>query len=165
MRFTYQREGSGRGHRFHKPQKTEQKKNFVRLRKTMGTRGRKSKAELSVVKVKTTDIAPPPHEFSQEQQDEWNRMIVAMGAAGFTEVDRRQLESYCRHAITLRRVGQLITDHEKSEEFNVKTYDTLLKMQERESRCLASLSVRLGIAHTTGPNKGKGKGVTSRPWE
>lgn len=59
------------------------------------------------------------------------------------------LEAYCCHAVAQRRINALIAEAEEDEEFDVKLYDRLCKMLERETRCLASLAIRLGIAQSS----------------
>jgi hypothetical protein len=42
--------------------------------------------------------------------------------------------------VTARRIAKLLADMEADPELNVRDYDRLLKAQERESRCIASLA-------------------------
>lgn len=120
----------------------------------MGTRGRKSTAELTVVKeVSKTDRPKPPANFTTEQKNEWLVLVNTYVAEQFPVGLLPLLEAYCRHRVALRHVGELIKDIESKSTLNIPDYDKLLKMQERESRALASLGVRLGLARHTAKDK------------
>jgi hypothetical protein len=132
----------------------------------MGTRGRKSAADLSVISaggVSTTSRPKPPSELTTEQADEWRAIVNHLSADRFPREMHGLLSGYCRHIVALRHVGQLIDAAEQADELDIGEYDRLLKMQERESRCIASLAVRLGIAQTT--IKDTKRSVTKKPWE
>lgn len=115
----------------------------------MGTRGRKSAADLAIAPVTVSERPRPPSYLTPEQKSEWVTIVNEAPADRYPEGLLTLLESYCKHSVDLRHVGQLIENLKADEDFDVKDYDRLLKMQERESRCLASLAVRLGFAHTT----------------
>lgn len=132
----------------------------------MGSRGRKSKTDLALAQVDVTERAGPASGLTDEQKFEWMRIVNSNPADRFDEAMLPLLESYCRHRIALRHVGQLVTDAEAGDEIDIDGYDKLLKMQERESRALASLAVRLGFAHTTAKgSNAKGKQSARKPWE
>ena len=137
----------------------------------MGDRGRKSAAELSLASangvVKRAERAEPPSELTAEQRAEWMTVVNANAADRFTEAQLPMLAAHCRHVVAQRRIGQLIADLERQDDIDIGDYDRLLKMQERESRCLSSLAVRLGFAYSTSYEKRPPKGgtVTKAPWE
>ncbi len=131
----------------------------------MAQRGRKSKADLAIVNETSAVERPiPPVDLSVEQKNEWLTLVNSHAADYFGPETLPLLESYCRHRVTMRHVGQLIRSAEDAEEFDVVHYDRLLKMQERESRCLASLAVRLGFAKTTAYSP-KSKSTVKKPWD
>ena len=137
----------------------------------MGSRGRKSSAELSVVsnespQLGTIERPEPLDDLSREQREEWLEVVNSHSADRFPRETWPMLAAHCRHVVSQRRIGQLIAELERSEDFDVGEYDRLLKMQERESRCLASLAVRLGFAYSTAYEKRPTKGgKRSKPWE
>lgn len=136
----------------------------------MGVRGPKSKAELAVVAsggVTATERQRAPVDLTDEQRAEWMAVVAGLPADRFTREQVPMLAAHCRHTVAQRRIAQLIEAAEKAEEFDVNEYDRLLKMQERESRCLASLAVRLGFAYSTAYEKRPPKGGkhTPKPWE
>ena len=129
----------------------------------MGTRGRKSAAELAVVRFDKNKLPKPPVWLTKEQSDDWKTLVPDL-----VDVSRARwplIEAYCKAAVSLRHVGQLITDLEHSDDFSIADYDKLLKMQERESRCLASLAVRLGIAQSTSYERKKKNRKQKAPWQ
>jgi hypothetical protein len=79
------------------------------------------------------------------------------------------LETYCRHAMAAREIGQRMANLDKDDAATVSIYNQLLEMHARESRMLAMQSVRLGLAYATREFKafgGKTK-VTGgpKPWD
>lgn len=137
----------------------------------MGTRGPLSKAALSVIGVagiEAVERPKSPSELTNEQQAEWQAVVNAHAADRFPRGQHPMLAAHCRHVVAQRRIGQLIDQLMSSDQpFDVDEYDRLLKMQERESRCLASLAVRLGFAYSTAYEKRPAKGASAgrKPWE
>lgn len=136
----------------------------------MGVRGRKSSAELAVVAsdgVIAVERVRPPSDLTDEQKAEWMAVVNAHSADRFSREHLPMLVAHCRHVVAQRRIAQLIQSAEDGDEFDINEYDRLLKMQERESRCLASLAVRLGFAYSTAYEKRPAKGgkTAKKPWE
>ena len=130
----------------------------------MGVRGRKSAADLAVIQGEASNLPRPPAGLTDEQANEWR--AVAPSLPSLTRAMYPLLEAYCQHAVALRHVRQLVEQDEQSEEFDDKAYDRHLRMQERESRCLASLGVRLGIAQSTSYERQKRNGNKKAPsWQ
>lgn len=137
----------------------------------MGARGPASKAELAIISsqgISVVDRPKPPSELTLEQAGEWRSIVNAHAAERFPREQHPMLSAYCRHVIAQRRVAQLISAAEAAEEFDSDEYDKFLKMQERESRCLASLAVRLGFAYSTAyetKRPKKGGSARPKPWD
>ena len=76
------------------------------------------------------------------------------------------LTQLCRHVVNAPRLAQLVTATLAKRKLNVSAYNTPLKMQERESRCIASLSTKLRITQqaTVSP-KTKKPSVINVPWQ
>ena len=129
----------------------------------MAKRGPRSAADLAVVRLDPDRLPKPTIGLTKEQADEWKSLVPDL-----VDVSRARwvlIEAYCKHTVALRHVGQLISDCECEESFDVAAYDKLLKMQERESRCLASLAVRLGIAQSTSYERKKKNRKQKAPWQ
>jgi hypothetical protein len=93
-------------------------------------------------------------------------VVDALPADWFRPEAIEVLVMYCRHAVTARRVADLIKRLEAQDEFDVQEYDRLLKMQEREGRALSSLATRLRITpQATRDSKSKKPNQVKRPWE
>lgn len=136
----------------------------------MGTRGRTSAAELSVISgggVETIRRPEPPDELTEEQAGEWRAVVTRLPADWFPRETHGMLASYCRHVVTGRRVAQIVAQIEASEQFDINAYDQALKMQERESRAISSLATRMRISQqaTVRHEKARKGSAVARPWD
>jgi phage terminase small subunit len=118
----------------------------------MGARGRKSSAELTLVRpaeevlvVKRVDA---PQSLSDEAKYEWREVVNSLPADHFSRSVQCLLEAYCCHAVEARKIDGWIQNVEEKEDF-LRNYDRLLAMRERETRAAAMLSVRLGLSSAT----------------
>jgi phage terminase small subunit len=134
----------------------------------MGARGRRSSAELTLLQraeeVLVVRRPDPPDHLSDEAALEWREVVNSLPADHFSRATHPILEAYCRHAVATRRIDQLIRELEVAEGSRAD-YDKLLVMHERESRALASLAVRLGIASAMQLQKPKAVSADRKPWE
>lgn len=136
----------------------------------MGVRGPRSLQALAVVpapsQVARLERPKAPTELTPEQAIEWRAVVERMPAEWFGRETHSLLSQYCRHAVAARRVAQLIADAESGEEFDVETYDRLLKMQEREGRAMSSLATRMRFSQQSAYDKSKKRqGTAPKPWE
>jgi phage terminase small subunit len=136
----------------------------------MGTRGRKSMAELTVIAgsgVETIRRPDPPDNLTDEQADEWRAVVRRLPADWFPRETWGLLAQYCRHVVSSRRVQQLVASIEAEKDFDIVAYDRALKMQERESRCIASLATKMRISQQTQYDKSKKRGsvIARKPWD
>ena len=135
----------------------------------MGARGRKSAADLTVIDggaVAAVERPGIPAELTDEQAGEWRKITESLPADWFGEATHHMLAQLCRHIVSARHVAQLITVAEAAKNFDVTDYDRLLKCQERESRCIASLSVKMRISQSTEYGKFRKRDKeTKNPWD
>src|SRR5262245_29265218 len=136
----------------------------------MGTRGRKSSAELTVVaraaQVLVVKRPEPPECLSDEAAAEWREVVATFAADHFNRALFPVLEAYCDHAVARRKVAQIIRDLEEGDEWTAGRYNTLRELHDRESRSLQALAVRLGIATATHvPTKNRAVLATKPLWE
>jgi hypothetical protein len=77
------------------------------------------------------------------------------------------LTQYCRHVVAARRVAQLIEGAEGAAEFDVETYERLLRMQEKEGRAVSSLGTRMRITQqaTVKHEQARKPPVVPKPWD
>lgn len=128
---------------------------------------RKSAAELATVSQVVSVVPRPvaPSELTDEQAAEWEAVVSRLPADWFPRETHGLLAQYCRHVVEARRIAQLI---ERQEGYDIKEYDMLLKMQEREGRALSSLATRMRITQQSQWSEQKGKGGDKpdrKPWE
>jgi len=131
-------------------------------------RGRRSSASLTVVPALVGAVPRhrAPSELSKEQAGIWNAVVAAEPADWFSGSTRPLLVQFCRHIIAARRVAEMVATLEaeiaaKSAEQSerpavmlstVKTFDRLQKMQERESRAIASLATKMRVSQQSTTN-------------
>jgi hypothetical protein len=113
----------------------------------MGSRGRKSGAELTLV-ARAEDVLvarrpDPPDHLSDEAAAEWRDVVNSLSADHFSRASHPLLEAYCRHAVAARRIDQMLQGLQE-EGATRADYDRLLVMHERESRALASIGGEIG---------------------
>lgn len=133
----------------------------------MGKRGKQSKDELTTPPPEPVQKAPePPDDFTEAQRDLWKVLIHEHGI--FRQDLWNLVEAYVRSSTSIRRIGKLINDLEARDELDQKQYESALRMRERESRLVASLAIRLGIAKGTDKNGSPLRPEaqpTGNPWE
>lgn len=115
-----------------------------------------------------------PHDLNDEEAEVWSSVVDRLPADWFPEETHPLLSQYCRHTIQSRRIAELIEkatsdiDPEtKQPTLSIKDYDRLLKMQERESRAIASLATKMRVSQQTTYDKSRKKGSadTRKPWQ
>jgi hypothetical protein len=136
----------------------------------MGTRGRTSAASLTIAKVspvETVERQRPPHDLSDEEVEVWSAVVNSEPADWFSPGNVPLLSQYCRHTIHARRIAELIERATADPELAVSAYDRLLKMQDRESRAIASLATKMRISQqaTTNHRGNKKPTAARKPWE
>lgn len=135
----------------------------------MGHRGRKSSASLTVVKpgdIVSVHRPLPPEDLNPEQAIEWQAIVDRMPADWFPRETHGLLAQYCRHVTASKLIASLIEGVISKETLDIKKYDRLLRMQEREGRAISSLATRMRISQHSQYDKKKGKGTSAkRPWE
>jgi hypothetical protein len=135
----------------------------------MGTRGRKSKNDLALAGA--TDVAErmrPPASLTDAEKFEWLRIVNEFPAEYFNSGQVPMLKQYVRHLVHADAISeqiQLIMEPDENGILNAPLYDKLLKMQERETRAMASLGIRLGFAKSAHREQGAKKGGHRNPWE
>jgi hypothetical protein len=147
----------------------------------MKQRGRRSSASLTVVPsaIESIPRQPAPSELTKEQVGIWRAVVAAEPADWFSGSTQPLLAQFCRHVVAARRVAKMIAALEteiaaKSAEdcerlavmlSAAKVFDRLQKMQERESRAIASLATKMRITHQATTNHRGNKIEAKKPWE
>ena len=139
----------------------------------MGTRGRKSAAELGVVHG-ILQRPEPPDELTPEQADEWRAVVARMPVDWFGREIHPLLCAYCRHVTNARRIAALIEavhDLDIGDRTALMRLNRLLGLQERQSNALMGLATRMRLTnqsrYTAGSAASQAKGGHSgKPlWE
>lgn len=137
----------------------------------MGERGRKSAQSLAIAEVtpvETIERPDAPYDLTDAEAEIWWGVVNRLPGDWFPIETHPLLAQYCRHVVNARRVAQFIENMSNSEGgFDLSEYDRLLRMQERESRCLSSLATKMRISQqsTTNHRANKGNRGTRKPWQ
>jgi hypothetical protein len=112
----------------------------------MKHRGRRSSASLSVVPIDVSrERPPPPKHLTPDQREVW-RDIVESTPAGWFATEDQLLVAYCRSICTSRYIAKLINEIKPSfEHRDLKRWDKLLRMQDREDRLICSLATKMRL--------------------
>ena len=140
----------------------------------MGSRGRKSVAELTVSNVvPLKSFPPPPGHLSRAQQETW-RLVIASRAGDMIAPEAFPvLAEYCRWVENADQVAAAMNKFKpgwaKTDE-GLARWSKLQAMQERASRTVASLAVKLRLPPSTRVHPERAgtierKGVQPKPWE
>jgi hypothetical protein len=136
----------------------------------MRQRGRKSAASLTVIPstgIESVRRPDPPAELTEEQAEEWQAVVNRLPADWFPRETQQLLVQYCRHVVCARRVAQLIARAEAEDEFDIKYYARLLRMQETEGRAISSLATRMRMTqHATVKHaQARKPSMVKKPWD
>lgn len=139
----------------------------------MGVRGRKSSAELAVSNVlPLRQLPPPPTHLSPVQQDVWRLVISSRAGEMIAPEAYPVLAEYCRWVETADQIASALKKFKpawaKTDE-GLTRWSRLQAMQERASRTLASLAVKLRLPPSTRVHPEKAGSIARRtqqkPWE
>lgn len=136
----------------------------------MKTRGRVSAAAVEINAVVPVEIVPrlqAPHDLTDEDVEVWATVVDSHPADWFAASTAPIVAAYCRHVISARRIAELIEKAVSDPELSILDYDRLLKMQERESRAIATMATKMRITNQalTNHRGNKTKTAARKPWE
>jgi len=117
----------------------------------MAARGRASSASLSVV-VGSIDGRPkPPADLTKFQREVWERTVANEASTFFNTAALQQLlKEYCRHCESADKLAGMIEDTEAagvSTDAELKAYDKLLGMRDRETKALGDKATKLRLTN------------------
>lgn len=134
----------------------------------MAKRGRPSAAAMEIASpLQTIARLRPSYDLTDEETEVWVAVTENWPADWFTPATAPLLTQYCRHTIRARQIAELIEKATGDPDLAIKDFDRLLKMQERESRAIASLATKMRISQQSTTNhRGNQKIINSKkPWE
>ncbi len=139
----------------------------------MGTRGRKSAAELGVIQG-IPERPDAPDELTPEQAEEWRAVVDRMPVDWFGREIWPLLCAYCRHVTNARHIAGLIEDAHKGDLTDRKALmrlNRLLSMQERQCNALMGLATRMRLTNqsrytaSSAATQAKRKTSAKKLWE
>jgi len=139
----------------------------------MGTRGKKSMAELMLDNKKVVELPDAPYDLTDEEADEWRAIVAAMPPKYFARTHYPVLTQLCRHIVAARRTALLIEDTCKPKRgkatFDTSLYIDLLAMQHQETTSIVRLTRAMRLNHISiykANNTGRlaARGQIIAPW-
>lgn len=114
----------------------------------MPKRGKTSLAELSTPRAQVIEafqIPDAPYHLTDAQAEVWRAVSNDPGLPPdwFTQKNYELLAAHCRHVVEGRRLSRLIEQEVAKPEIDVKQYDDLLRMQERETRAILATMTQM----------------------
>lgn len=132
----------------------------------MKKRGRKSVAEqVTAVVVGFPQRPAPPAELTAEQAKVWKRIVASRSPDYFPAETHALLKQYCRAVTAAETIARLISEADISD---LKEYDRLLRMAERQSKQITALARSMRLTHQSRytPHSAANRSQTGRkPWE
>jgi hypothetical protein len=100
----------------------------------------------------------PPRELTDEMAHEWRTIVNRLPADWFPAETWPMLIQYCTHIVRSRRLRSLISQMESSEEFDSVHYARLLDSEQKQTREISNLAVRMRLAQSAIHDREKKKG-------
>ena len=112
----------------------------------MAKRGRKSAAELSVVRVSLEGYRPPaPDDLTSQQAQVWREIVESVPGGWISPAQEPLLAAYCRHVSGADRLSAMIEKCDPEGAGELERFGKLLTMRERETKALSSLATRMRL--------------------
>ncbi len=133
----------------------------------MGTRGRKSTADLKAVgNIPSIERPEPPAHLTDDQKEVWRSVVSEAPPSEFSRDRWPMLESYCVHTTTRRRCDKVINEIEAQEEPDTQEWKRVCEIRGKESGLINQLGIRLNIAQSTAYERRKSGGKAKKaPWQ
>lgn len=140
----------------------------------MKQRGRKSKAELSVVKVEGPTYPDKPTDLLPDELELWNKIVISREPDFFDAATLPLLSEYCRLQSTITEMTEQIESFESEwllSDDGVKRYDKLSQIRDRSQGRMIALarSMRLTQQARYVPDKASNRPKSSagkpKPWQ
>ena len=114
----------------------------------MGSRGKKSVAELAVVAL-AQRRPEPPAELTKDEAEIWRAVVGTKPGDWFAADSFPLLVAYCRAIAVSNGLAGAISTFDDEGLTNAQAlarYDKLLQMQDRQQRLIASLATRMRLS-------------------
>jgi hypothetical protein len=100
----------------------------------------------------------PPRELTDEMAHEWRTIVNRLPADWFPAETWPMLTQFCTHIVRARRLRDALNRYEACDEVNPSEYARLLDAEQRQSREISNLSVRMRLAQSATHDREKKKG-------
>lgn len=111
----------------------------------MGTRGRKSAADLSVVPIWIDNRRPkPPAHLTADEAATWRAIVGDLPGGWVTAAQEPLLSAYCWHVEAGTRLSRII-DKTNFASADLRHLGRLLEMRHRETAASASLATKMRL--------------------
>lgn len=145
----------------------------------MRQRGKKSAAELSILRLEPAKRDPPPASLLPEAAAEWVAIMNRMPAGWIGREMHPLLAAYCEHVVESRHISSMLATLDEALAVEVdrgrpqvrilcESMDTrrrLLQMRDRETRAASSLATRLRMTPQSAYDKTKAATAARLPDE
>ena len=137
----------------------------------MRQRGRKGVTQIEASGAPTViSRRDAPLDLTPDASDEWRAIVDVMPADWFSRETWPLLAQYCRHAVTSRRIGQLIEAEMAAVEIDLQKLNKLTKMQAQETSSLKAMAAAMRLAQQSTWNAksgdtAKSKRAVKRLWD
>ena len=137
----------------------------------MRQRGRKGVTQIEASGAPTViSRRDAPLDLTPDASDEWRAIVDVMPADWFSRETWPLLAQYCRHAVTSRRIGQLIEAEMAAVEIDLQKLNTLTTMQAQETSSLKAMAAAMRLAQQSTWNAksgdtAKSKRTVKRLWD
>jgi hypothetical protein len=137
----------------------------------MGTRGRRSAADLSIVPIGIDTRRPePPAKLNANEAATWHAIVRDLPGGWVTPAQEPLLSAYCWHIETGTRLSNMIdaTDFASAD---LRRLGRLLQMRYRETAAVASLATKMRLTSQsrmhprTAGRRSQGQPPGPRPWD
>ena len=129
----------------------------------MRQRGRKGVTQIEASGAPTVISRPDaPLDLTPDASDEWRAIVDVMPSDWFSRETWPLLAQYCRHAVTSRRVGQLIEAEMAAVEIDLQKLNKLTKMQAQETSSLKAMAAAMRLAQQSTWNAKSGDTAKSK---
>lgn len=133
----------------------------------MTQRGRKSAAQMSVVKLEVKERPKPPETLTGREAKEWRKIVDAMPVDWFTEETLPLLANLCRHIVSGEMLSERINATDMSDTMEM---NRLMTMRSRETTLMLHCATKLRLTNQsrmrteTAGRKVKNN-IAKKPWE
>jgi hypothetical protein len=142
----------------------------------MGTRGRKSSAELATkppLAILSERRPSPPADLTEAEGAVWSDTAGCMPAGWISKAQMPLLTAYCRHVVRASFLAEQIAKFKPEwlkEPGGLERLDKFLQMADRETKALNACARSLRLTHQSQYTARTGarmaaKGAEPRPWD